>query len=161
MKALVRPSLTAALATLALCIPGTGTAESVLVTGVGGTGASASVDIRIVIPPVMQVIENTHPTQLGMPVNGEWSAQQKLVVHSTMKRGFCVTLRLAAPQVEGWRLQTAQQGGTTLSEVADGYRVCTARPGRHTLLLQHAFATESTAIHPALGWPVRTDLTAL
>lgn len=151
----------AALACLALGSPGTGIAESVLVTGTGSGGASASVDIRIIIPPVMEVIENTHPSQLGMPVDGEWSAQQKLVVHSTMKRGFCVTLRLAAPQVEGWRLQTIQQSGTTLSEIADGYRVCTTRPGRYTLLLQHAFATDNMAVAPALGWPVRTDLTAL
>ncbi len=160
MKALVRPSLIA-LAFLALGVPGTSLSESVLITGARSTGASASVDIRIVVPPVMQVLENSHPSLLGVPVDGQWNAQQKLVVVSTMKRGFCVSLRLATPQVEGWQLQTLQGGGTTLSAVADGYRLCTARAGRYTLLLQHAFAADTPLAGDALRWPVRTDLTAL
>lgn len=157
---MVRPSLIA-LAALALGMPGTGMGESVLVSGAGGTGTSASVDIRIVVPPVMQVLENTHPSQLGVAVDGQWNAQQKLVVMSTMKRGFCVTLRLATPQVNDWQLQTPQEGGATLSPLADGYRLCTARAGRYTLLLQHAFAADNAFSGEALRWPVRTDLTAL
>jgi hypothetical protein len=164
MKALIRPTLIA-MASLALWVPGTSTGESVQVNGMRTSGASVSVDIRIQVPAVMQVIENSHPMQLGAAVDGRWNAQQKLVVHSTMKRGFCVSLRLDAPQVEGWRLDTAQEGGTTLSEVADGYRLCTTRPGRYTLLLQHAFESEQAAAsnpeRNALRWPVRTDVTAL
>lgn len=166
MNASVRSALLA-LASLGVAWPTTGMSESVQVTGTNTGGASASIDIRIVVPAVMQVIENSHPSQLGVPVDGRWSAQQKLVVHSTMKRGFCVSLRLAEPQVGGWQLQTAQQGGTTLTPVADGYRLCTSRPGRHTLMLQHAFATAAGAASapaaepPALRWPVRTDVTAL
>lgn len=160
MKALVRPSLIA-LAIVAMVIPGTSLGESVMVTGTRSTGASASVDIRIVVPPVMQVLENSHPSLLGVPVDGQWNAQQKLVVVSTMKRGFCVSLRLDAPQVEGWQLQTLQEGGTTLSAVADGYRLCTARAGRYTLLLKHAFAAGGTLAADDLRWPVRTDLAAL
>ena len=157
---MVRPSLIA-LAALALGMPATGMGESVQVSGAGGTGSSASVDIRIVVPPVMQVLENTHPSQLGVAVDGQWNAQQKLVVMSTMKRGFCVTLRLATPQVNDWQLQTSQEGGTTLNPLADGYRLCTARAGRYTLLLQHAFAADNALSGEALRWPVRTDLTAL
>lgn len=170
MNAPFRPVLTA-LVGLALAAPGHSLAESVVVSGVNHGGASVSVDIRIVVPAVMQVIENSHPTQLGMAVDGRWTAQQKLVVHSTMKRGFCVSLRLAAPQVAGWQLDTAQLGGTTLTPVADGYRLCTSRPGRHTLMLQHAFASapgaasvpsaDLTGLPPVLNWPVRTDVTAL
>jgi len=160
MKAIVRPSLLA-LAALVLGIPSTGMGESVLVSGSGTGGASASVDIRIVVPPVMQVLENSHPVLLGAPVDGQWSAQQKLVVMSTMKRGFCVTLRLATPQVDGWQLESLQEAGATLTAVADGYRLCTARAGRYTLLLQHAFATGNPLAGDALHWPVRTDLTAL
>lgn len=160
MKVLARPSLIA-LVVLTLAVPGTSIGESVLITGARSTGASASVDIRIVVPPVMQVLENSHPTQLGVSVDGQWSAQQKLVVVSTMKRGFCVTLRLATPQVDGWQLETQQEGGATLDAVADGYRLCTTRAGRYTLLLQHAFATENPLAGDALRWPVRTDLTAL
>lgn len=166
MNALVRPPLMALIA-LGLAWPATGMSESVQVSGVNNGGASASIDIRIVVPAVMQVIENSHPAQLGMAADGRWSAQQKLVVHSTMKRGFCVSLRLAEPQVGGWQLETAQQGGTTLTPVADGYRLCTSRPGRHTLMLQHAFAAAPGAaglpagLPPSLNWPVRTDVTAL
>ena len=170
MNTLCRPALTA-LVGLALAAPGHSFADSVQVSGTNHGGASASVDIRIVIPAVMQVIENSHPTQLGVAVDGGWTAQQKLVVHSTMKRGFCVSLRLAAPQVADWQLQTAQHGGTTLTPVADGYRLCTSRPGRHTLVLQHAFASAPetasassanlTGLPPGLNWPVRTDVTAL
>lgn len=160
MKVLVRPSLIA-LVFLTLAMPGTSIGESVLITGASNSGASASVDIRIVVPPVMQVLENSHPSQLGVAVDGQWSAQQKLVVMSTMKRGFCVTLRLATPEVDGWQLQTLQEGGTTLSPVADGYRLCTARAGRYTLLLQHAFAADNALSGQALRWPVRTDLTTL
>ncbi|MBA4264006.1 MAG: hypothetical protein C0453_02900 [Comamonadaceae bacterium] len=160
MNAVVRPYLIA-LAALALGMPGTGMSESVLISGVANRGASASVDIRIIVPPVMQVLENSHPMQLGEPVDGQWSAQQKLVVMSTMKRGFCVTLRLATPQVDGWQLNALQEGGATLRAVADGYRLCTDRAGRYTLLLQHAFATENPLAGDALRWPVRTDLTAL
>ena len=80
---------------------------------------------------------------------------------STRKRGFCVTLRLATPQVNDWQLQTSQEGGTTLNPLADGYRLCTARAGRYTLLLQHAFAADNALSGEALRWPVRTDLTAL
>ncbi|PKO69992.1 MAG: hypothetical protein CVU22_02875 [Betaproteobacteria bacterium HGW-Betaproteobacteria-16] len=157
---MIRPSLIA-LAALALGMPGTGMGESVQVSGAGGTGTSASVDIRIVVPPVMQVLENSHPEQLGVSEDGQWSAQQKLVVMSTMKRGFCVTLRLATPQVNDWQLQTSQEGGTTLNPLADGYRLCTTRAGRYTLLLQHAFAANNALSGEALRWPVRTDLTAL
>jgi len=160
MKALIRPPLIA-LAALALGMPSTSIGERVLVTGAHNTGASASVDIRIVVPPVMQVLENSHPAQLGLPVDGQWHAQQKLVVVSTMKRGFCVTLRLATPQVNDWQLRTLLEGGATLDAVADGYRLCTERAGRYTLLLQHAFATETPLDGNALRWPVRTDLTAL
>ncbi|MDP1780305.1 MAG: hypothetical protein Q8L18_00315, partial [Hydrogenophaga sp.] len=99
--------------------------------------ASASIDIRIVVPPIMRVLENSHPVQLVPVVGGDWSAEQRLVVLSNMRRGFCVTLRMNTSDVEAWRLQTEQTGGITLNPVSDGYRLCTPRPGRYTLLLQH------------------------
>lgn len=152
------PSLPALLATLALLLaPLPGAAESSLAVGNGG--ASATLNFRIVIPPVMRVLENSHPEQLATGEDGALSAQQRLVVVSNMKRGFCVTLRQADPQLSGWRLQTAQEGGVSLSPVADGYRLCTARAGRYTLLLQHQFDTSETAT--ALRWPVQTDLMAM
>jgi len=123
--------------------------------------AGASLDFRIVIPPVMQLLENSHPARLNLPVEGALSAQQKLVVVSNMKRGFCVTMRVNSDEVDGWRLQTAQHGGITLLEVDDGYRLCTARPGRYTLLLQHEFDAAPGESPKAMAWPVQTDITAL
>lgn len=151
-------SLPLLLATLALLLaPLPGAAESSLVVGSGN--ASATLNFRIVIPPVMRVLENSHPEQLATGEGGALSAQQRLVVVSNMKRGFCVTLRQADPQLRGWRLQTPQEGGVSLSPVADGYRVCTTRAGRYTLLLQHEFQTLAGA--DALRWPVQTDLMAM
>ncbi len=122
--------------------------------------ASASVDIRIIVPPIMRVLENSHPVQLEPLVDGDWSAEQRLVVLSTMKRGFCITLRVNTPDVDAWRLKTEQTGGITLSPVSDGYRLCTPRAGRYTLLLQHDFEA-SRNISRSLSWPVQTDITAL
>ena len=153
-------SLTAALMAAGLLLsPATGMSES----GLGGASrpASAALDFRIIIPPVMQLLENSHPSRLDLPSNGSLSAQQKLVVVSNMKRGFCVTMRVDAPEVDGWRLQAAQQGGITLLELTDGYRLCTARPGRYTLLLQHEFDAAPGRTQDALVWPVQTDITAL
>jgi hypothetical protein len=142
-----------------LLSPAVGMSESAL--GVSSNPASAALDFRIIIPPVMQLLENSHPARLDLPTSGAFSAQQKLVVVSNMKRGFCVTMRVDAPQVEAWRLQAPQQGGITLLEVADGYRLCTARPGRYTLLLQHEFDATPGGTQDAMAWPVQTDITAL
>lgn len=146
------------LATLALLLaPLPGAAESRLVVGHGN--ASATLNFRIVIPPVMRVLENSHPEQLATGEDGAVSAQQRLVVLSNMKGGFCVTLRQTDPRLSGWRLDTAPEGGVSLHPVADGYRLCTERAGRYTLLLQHRFDARPT--DAALRWPVQTDLTAI
>ena len=143
-----------------LMSPVTGIGETA-VAGPDKAGASASLRIQIVIPPIMRVLENSHPVQLEPVVGGDWSAEQRLVVLSNMKRGFCVTLRMNTSDVEAWRLQTEQSGGITLSPVSDGYRVCTPRPGRYTLLLQHEFEASGNSGMQSLRWPVRTDITAL
>ena len=156
MPASTRLLLPALAASVLMLIPATSIGESVLVHQ---GKAGASLEFRIIIPPVMQVLENSHPMLMDAEADGDWSAQQRLVVVSNMKRGFCVTLRQADPQLRGWRLQTAQEGGVSLSPVADGYRLCTARAGRYTLLLQHQFDTSETAT--ALRWPVQTDLMAM
>jgi hypothetical protein len=128
-----------------------------------GGKASASLDFRIIIPPVMRVLENSHPTELQADASGTLSGQQRLVVLSNMKHGFCVTLRRAEAQnTAGWNLLNAgEQAGVMLTPVTDGYRLCTARPGRYTLLLQHEFAPAPTGLQTALRWPVQTDLTAM
>lgn len=145
-------STLAAAALLSAPVPGA--AEAMLATG--GGPASASLNFRIIIPPVMRVIENRHPAQIegGQPV------EQHLVVLSNLKRGFCASLRLSSPAIAGWQLQTEQVGGITLQAVADGYRLCASRPGRYALRLLHDFGTPTTA-QTALAWPVQTELMAL
>ncbi len=104
MPALTRPLLPTLAACALLLIPATSIGESRLVNQ---GNASSSLDFRIIIPPIMRVLENSHPMQLDAEANGDWSAQQRLVVVSNMKRGFCVTLRVSAPEVDAWRLNTA------------------------------------------------------
>jgi hypothetical protein len=125
-----------------------------------GGKASAALDFRIIIPPIMRVLENSHPGELKADASGALSAQQRLVVVSNMKRGFCVSLRMAEPQRAGWRLQhTGSEAGVSLQPAADGYRLCTSRPGRYTLQLQHEFG--NTDLQAAQRWPVQTDLITL
>ena len=158
MSRSMRPLL-ATLTTLALLmVPATSVGEAIVA---GPGGASASLRISITVPAIVRVLENSHPSQLTPTVGGDWNAEQRLVVLSNMKRGFCVTLRMDTADVEAWRLQTEQSGGVTLSPVSDGYRLCTPRPGRYTLLLQHEFEASSNGAMQSLRWPVQTDITAL
>ena len=121
--------------------------------------ASAALDFRIIIPPVMRVLENSHPSELMPDAAGALSGQQRLVVVSNMKRGFCVSLRMAEPQRAGWQLSTASDQNVTLIPVADGYRLCAAAPGHYTLLLDHRFVSPGDQL--ARRWPVQTDLTTI
>lgn len=154
----MRPLLVCLTTVALLMAPATSVGEAVVA---GPGGASASLRISITVPAIMQVLENSHPTQLTPIVGGDWSAEQRLVVVSNMKRGFCVTLRMSTADVESWRLQTEQTGGITLNQVNDGYRLCTPRPGRYTLLLQHEFEASGNSTMQSLRWPVQTDITAL
>jgi hypothetical protein len=125
-----------------------------------GGKASAALDFRIIIPPVMRVLENSHPSELLPDATGALSGQQRLVVVSNMKRGFCVSLRLPEPQRAGWRLQqTSELRGVWLEPVQDGYRLCASQAGRYTLDLQHAFAGNGQTT--AQRWSVQTDLSTL
>jgi hypothetical protein len=147
-----------ALAAMALMlVPATSIGESVLVHE---GKAGASLDFRIIIPPIMRVLENSHPQELATSSDGEASAEQRLVVQSNLKQGFCVSLRLAAPQLDSWELKTAPQSGVRLSPVADGYRLCGPRPGHYTVLLRHRFGTGESRAN-ALHWPVQTDISAI
>lgn len=146
--------VTALAAGAVLLAPLPATAEASMATG--GQNASASLNIRIVIPPVMRVIENSHPLQ----VSGEQPVEQRLVVLSNLRRGFCANLRLSDPALVSWQLQTEQVGGVTLQPVADGYRLCASRPGRYTLRLQHDFGTAARQ-QAFMAWPVQTELMAL
>lgn len=122
---------------------------------------SGALDFRIVIPPVMRVLENSHPPQLTSDADGSLWGQQRLVVLSNMKRGFCVTLRLRSPDVDQWQVHAAPEPGVTVAASGQAYRLCSDRPGRYTMVLQHQFG--ASAKPPAGGqvWPVQTDISAI
>lgn len=131
-----------------------------------GQGASARLDFLIIIPPVIRVLENSHPEELLADEQGRLGGTQTLVVLSNMKRGFCVTLRrhtLANQPALAWRLRSVQADGLRTDPAGDGWRLCAAQPGRYTLRLQHEF--EATAGNPpaptSLLWPVAADLVAI
>lgn len=157
MSTPLRPFLPAAAACALLLAPATGMGDSAWAPR---GNASAALDFRIVIPPVMRVLENSHPHQLDASAGGEASAQQRLVVLSNLKHGFCVSLRRAAPQLGTWELQADPNSGVQLSPTADGYRLCGTRPGQYTVLLQHRFGTRDRQAS-ALHWPVQTDISAI
>lgn len=122
---------------------------------------SGALDFRIIVPPVMRVLENSHPPQLTSDAQGSLGGQQRLVVLSNMKHGFCVTLRLTVPGVDQWQVHALPEPGVTLEAAGDAYRLCSARPGRYTLVLQHRFGPSSDTPTAGLAWPVQTDLTTL
>jgi hypothetical protein len=150
-------ALGASLGLLLTPLPSLG--ESALVTG--GTSASASLRLRIVVPPVVRVMENSHPQRLDAGADGALSAEQRLVVQSNMKHGFCVSLSLAVQGIEHWQLQTAPDNGLSLSPAGDGYRLCSTRPGRYTLVLQHRFGVASPGSATLPYWPVQTEIMAI
>lgn len=159
MKPAVR-CLSAMLACLVPLVPATGAAESRL-AATGAASAGASLDIRIVIPAVMRVLENSHPLQLSADDSGALGGQQRLVVLSTLRGGFCVALRRAQSGGSHWQLDAHPEPGVTLEPAGDGYRLCSARPGRYTLLLQHRFTPADTGTSASLPWPVQTDISAI
>ena len=138
-----------------LLIPVFGHAEAV--NAPAGGSASASLNFKVIIPPVLQVLENAPSPGLQVEGPGAWLGQQRLVVMSNLKRGFCAHLRAASGDASGWTLDIPSASGVRAERVSDGWRLCSQRPGPHQLDLQHHFQTPGSA--PA--WPVATDITAL
>lgn len=155
-------SIMPALAAVSLmCAPQTGLSEGMWAQR---NSAQATLAFQVIIPAVLQVLEDSHPTNMQPTPSGNWSGQQRLVVMSNMKRGFCVTLRLGAPDVTEWKLRSVQADEVQLDPVVGGYRLCAARAGRYTLVLDHQFESGTAANFAAekpLNWPIQTEVTAL
>lgn len=147
--------LVASLLTGGLLIPVFGHAEAV--RAAAGGSASASLNFKVIIPPVLQVVENAPSARLQADGAGTWLGQQRLVVMSNLKQGFCAHLRAPAGSAGGWTLELPAGSGVQAERTADGWRLCSQRAGRHQLELQHRFQTLGSV--PA--WPVATDITAL
>lgn len=109
-----------------------------------GAESNTSLDFKIVIPPVVALLENQ--------VTG--NSQQRLVVLSNVKSGFCVNLSIAGSGRIGWEIQQVSElESINLSLVDNGYQLCSKRSGIHEILLIHSFP------NGVEGWPVNTVLT--
>lgn len=131
-----------------------------------GNSVSASINIRIVIPPVLRLLDNQHPAVLTAGPDGRSFAQQRLVFMSNLKQGACFTLRRPAglsPEGQGaWVMrQGASNIPVSLQSVDGGYKLCATRPGHYTVDLEHEFSTAGAPLMASLPWPVQTDFTAI
>ncbi|MHB1199012.1 MAG: hypothetical protein ACYCZ6_05530 [Polaromonas sp.] len=130
-----------------------------------GRPASAAVNFSIIIPAVLRVIENKHPRSLPAAdtQTSRISALQRIVLVSTLGKGFCMDLQLNRRQIADWQVQLSGSAGARVQASGGGYRVCTSRAGRYELALQHDFSLNDNvrgALAPALDWPVSMSLTA-
>ena len=142
-------------ATAGLLAAGAAQAEPVTTSG-------SHLDFRIHVPAVARLETNQHPLQLVADDRdlGMHRAEQNLVVFSNLKRGLCMQLRLALPQVSGWQVQLADPASASLTALgSDSYRLCTQRIGRTSIALVHRFA--ATGQVQPMPWPVQTDLHAI
>ena len=130
-----------------------------------GRPASAALNITIVIPAVLRILENTHPLSLepADALTARTSALQRMVLVSTLGKGFCMGLQLNQPQIKEWQLRISGSAGAWVEPVASGYKLCAARAGRYEVALQHDFALkekgQQLASPPsAVDWPVNISL---
>ena len=131
-----------------------------------GHQTSSSLDFRIIIPPVLRVVENSYPPLLPAAdaQTGRISALQRVVLVSTLRKGFCMDLRLTQPGMTGWQVLASGSTGVWIQPSEGGYRICANRAGRYVVALQHEFSLKvnrPASPAPALGWPVYMDLAAL
>ena len=131
-----------------------------------GHQTSSSLDFRIIIPPVLRVVENSYPPLLPAAdvQTGRISALQRVVLVSTLRKGFCMDLRLTQPGMTGWQVLASGSTGVWIQPSEGGYRVCANRAGRYDVALQHEFSLKDNrpaSPASALGWPVYMDLAAL
>ena len=131
---------------------------------VNGQPVTAALHVSIVIPAVLRILENSHPLELP-PLDtlgtlaGHTSALQRMVLVSTLGKGFCMDLRLSQLQISDWQLKISGTPGAWLEPVLEGYKLCAARAGRYELTLQHDFflkEKDRRRADPgtALAWPV-------
>ena len=126
-------------------------------------GVTAHIDIRVVIPVVLRLLEDSHPALLR--VSGEreedQTLEQRIVMLSTVRKGFCADLRLGTASVASWKLQLKAGSGARLETTATGYRLCFSRAGRHELALSHNFGLAARQADAAsLDWPVYLSFAA-
>jgi hypothetical protein len=152
------------LCTVTLCSPVSALAREALSTD-GHPPAGTAINFAIIIPAVLRILENSHP--LSLPVantpDAHISVSQRLVLVSTLGKGFCMDLQLSQQHLTDWQLRVSGSTGTRIEPSAGGYRLCIGRAGRYEMVLQHDFHLKDgprADPAPALGWPVHISLAA-
>lgn len=134
-----------------------------------GHRASAVANFSIIIPAVLRIVENSHPRLLPAAdtKTSRISALQRMVLVSTLGKGFCMDLQLTRRQIADWQVQLSGSRGAWVQASEGGYRVCTSRAGRYELALQHDFSLRQDAaagvdanMASAVEWPVSLNLSA-
>jgi hypothetical protein len=148
------------LCTAQLCNPTSALAHEALSTD--GHHAAAAINFAVVIPAVLRILENSHP--LSLPVadrpDAHISVSQRLVLLSTLGKGFCMELQLRQ-QLTDWQLRVSGSAGARIETSAGGYRLCVGRAGRYEVMLQHDFTLNDSARASqaaVLDWPVLVSL---
>lgn len=134
-------------------------AESSL--GLNGASASATVRIRVVVPPVVRVLQDIHPRALEPVAAQTLTAEQTLVVSTNIRQGYCLDLQTSRHPGTPWQLRSVGGDAVVITQQGDGYRLCGDRPGIHTLVLQHEFQPDASGPATPLPWPVRTELASI
>ena len=130
-----------------------------------GQPSAAALDVRVIIPAILRILEDSHPHSLVRDNEKATSisALQRMVLISTLGKGFCMDLQLSQRQVTDWRLRVSGSPGTWVEASGAGYRLCAGRPGRYDIALQHDFNVKhppTDTVADVIGWPVSTNLSA-
>lgn len=140
-------------------LPGPAGADASLDTT--GQGASARLNFVIKIPPVLRIIDNSHPVQVLSNPDGVAVVDQRLELQSNLRQGFCVTLKQPDSSSLGWSMEATGHGSFDSRPVQGGYHICFSRPGRHVVNLRHSFSFKDNTATAVRFWPLRTEIAAI
>jgi hypothetical protein len=126
-----------------------------------GRGASARLNFVIKIPPILRIIDNSHPVQLPSNADGVAVVVQRLELQSNLKQGFCVTLKQPDSGSLAWSMEATGNANFDSRPVQGGYHICFSRPGRHIVNLQHSFRFKDDTSPAVRLWPLQTEIAAI
>jgi hypothetical protein len=127
--------------------------------------SSATLNIRVLIPAILRILEESHPQSLppADTKSSHISATQRMVLVSTLRKGFCLDLQLTQRQITDWQIRVSGSPGTWIEPSENGYHLCAGRAGRYEVALQHDFSLKDSLrgnVASAIEWPVSLNLSA-
>lgn len=154
------PFMSIVLALSAMSLPATSWCDSHVTNGSVGASASAAVSLRVVVPPVVQIVKDRHPAAVDAQTDSLISAAQYLEISTNVRAGFCLDLLRSLDLQSTWQVRVLNEAPVTLVAHEGGYRLCAQRSGYFRLTLQHEFRRTDTSLG-LMPWPVRTDLAVI